>query len=121
PSERHVQISGCASIQAREANRGAGLLALLFLAAPAIFTFGQTQPNSRVNGQMHGPQRTTTSPLQHAEELIQQGHLDEAKKVIEEQIYENPSSVEAYNLEGIIYTDEKDYAQAADAFQQALK
>ncbi len=114
-------MSGGASIQARKANRGAGFLALLVLAAPAISSFGQTQPHSSLNGDTTRPPATVASPLQQAEELIQQGRFDEAKKLIEEQLHLNPSSVEAYNLEGIIYTDEKDYVRAIDAFQKALK
>ena len=33
----------------------------------------------------------------------------------------NPSSVEGYNLLGIVYTNEKEFDQAVDAFQHALK
>ena len=60
------------------------------------------------------------SPLQQAEELIQQDSLEQAREIINEQLKLNSSSVDAYNLLGIIYTKEKDYAHAADTFQQAL-
>ena len=60
------------------------------------------------------------SPFAEAEALYQQGSVEEAKRKIEEQLRQNPRSVEGYNLLGIIYTSEKNYAQALDAFQQAL-
>jgi cytochrome c-type biogenesis protein CcmH/NrfG len=60
------------------------------------------------------------SPFAEAEALYQQGSNEEAKRKIEEQLRQNPKSVEGYNLLGIIYTSEKNYARALDAFQQAL-
>ncbi len=61
------------------------------------------------------------STLQEAESLIQQGLFERARTIIDQQLELNPSNVEAYNLRGILYTDEKDYAQALDAFQHALQ
>ncbi len=61
-----------------------------------------------------------TSPFLEAETLLQQGSVDEAKKKIQEQLALNPS-VEGYNLLGIVYSSEKDYAKALEAFQHALK
>ena len=111
---------GCASIQALKANRSAGLLDVLALVALVIPSLGQAPRHSPLNGQ-NRPSATVASPLQKAEGLIQQGLFEEAKKIIEDELQLNPSSVEAYNLMGIVYTDEKDYAHAADAFQQALR
>jgi Tfp pilus assembly protein PilF len=76
------------------------------------------QSSARKN---HAPAVASSSPLLHAEELIQSGQLDEAKNVINEQLLRDPSNVEAYNLLGIIFTNEKNYTEALDAFQQALK
>ncbi|MGA3087558.1 MAG: tetratricopeptide repeat protein [Terriglobales bacterium] len=56
-----------------------------------------------------------------AEELVQQGLFEQAKQKIQEQLAFDPASVEAYNLLGIVCTDEKNYADADDAFQHALK
>jgi tetratricopeptide (TPR) repeat protein len=111
---------GCASNQAQKANRGAGLLGILALAAFALPSLGQTQQHSFLNGQ-HRRSAIVASPLQKAEGLIQQGLFEQAKKIIEDELQLNPSSVEAYNLMGIVYTDEKDYAHATDSFQQALR
>jgi tetratricopeptide (TPR) repeat protein len=60
------------------------------------------------------------SPFAEAKELFRQGSDEEAKQKISEQLRQNPKSAEGYNLLGIIYTSEKNYAQALDAFQQAL-
>src|SRR6266481_7783953 len=67
------------------------------------------------------PASSASSPFLEAETLLRQGSIDEAKKKIQEQLAMNPSSVEGYNLLGIVYSGEKDYANALDAFQQALK
>ncbi|MHB8502261.1 MAG: tetratricopeptide repeat protein [Candidatus Acidiferrales bacterium] len=53
--------------------------------------------------------------------MLRQGSNDEAKKKIQEELEQNPSSVQGYNLLGIVDTNEKDYANALLAFQQALK
>ena len=55
-----------------------------------------------------------------AEALLRQGSVEEAKQKIEEQLKLNPSSVEGYNLLGIVYSSEKDYDNALQTFQHAL-
>ena len=60
-------------------------------------------------------------PLREAEALIQKGSFEDARTLLEDQLKLNPSSVDAYNLLGIVYTDEKNYDRALDAFQHALK
>src|SRR5262249_17303095 len=50
-----------------------------------------------------------------------QGQMEAAKQKLEVELQGDPSSVEGYNLLGIIYSDEKDYANALRAFQYALK
>ena len=59
--------------------------------------------------------------LQQAEEKLRAGLLPDAKAEVQEELSANPSSVEAYNLLGIIYSDQKDYARALEAFQRALR
>ena len=78
--------------------------------------------------QQTAPSRSNSRKLQNispllleAEELLRQGSIDEAKKKVQEELQQNPSSVDGYNLLGIIYSDEKDDANALQAFQQALK
>jgi Tfp pilus assembly protein PilF len=72
------------------------------------------------------PRRTQakaeTSPaFVEVQELLAQGRLDEAKQKIQEQLKADPSSVEGYNLLGIILSNQKDFLDALDAFQQALR
>jgi tetratricopeptide (TPR) repeat protein len=60
------------------------------------------------------------SPFAEAEALLQQGRLEEAKKKIQEELSQNPSSVEGYSLLGVVCTEEKSYKEALAAFQQGL-
>jgi tetratricopeptide (TPR) repeat protein len=105
-----IQISG------RSCNYRIGI-AILFAALLPPFSNAQ-QPPAHKN---HAPVALSNSPLLHAQELIQTGQLDQAKNVINEQLLRDSSNVEAYNLLGIIFTNEKNYTEALDAFQQALK
>jgi tetratricopeptide (TPR) repeat protein len=111
-------MSGCASIQIQKTNRN--LLLLSILALLAVPGFGQAERRSPHNSQLTSPARSV-SPFQEAEELVQKGELEQAREKIEEQLKLNPSSVEGYNLLGIVYAGEKDYDHAVDAFQRALK
>jgi len=67
------------------------------------------------------PTPKASSPFLEAETLLRQGSVDEAKKKVQEQLALNPSSVEGYNLLGIIDSEVKDFSGALDAYQQALK
>jgi tetratricopeptide (TPR) repeat protein len=70
--------------------------------------------------QAQQPPRRNPSSLRQAEALIQAAHLDEAKVVLLTELQRNPSSVEAYNLLGIIETSRQDYPDALASFQKAL-
>ncbi len=61
------------------------------------------------------------SPFLQAETLLSQGLLDEAKKETLAQLQLHPSSSEGYKLLGIICVSQKDYVNAMEAFQHALK
>jgi len=56
-----------------------------------------------------------------AEDLLRRGLTAEAKQKLQEQLALHPSSVEGYNLLGIILSGENDDAGALDAFQHALR
>jgi tetratricopeptide (TPR) repeat protein len=73
----------------------------------------QQQPH-RIDSQ------TLPAELQQAEALMQQGHLDEAKAKVQEQLGRS-ASVEGYNLLGIIESGQQDYANALASFQKALQ
>ena len=92
------------------------LMVMVFGATPMAVVARQPAP-----GQARARQSSKApSPFAEAEELFRQGSDEEAKQKIAEQLRQNPKSAEGYNLLGIIYTSEKNYAQALDAFQQAL-
>jgi protein O-GlcNAc transferase len=55
------------------------------------------------------------------ETLIQQGHLNEAKTAVQSEIQRNPGSVQAYNLLGIIDSNQQNYSDAVAAFGRALQ
>src|SRR5258708_2805244 len=61
------------------------------------------------------------SPLGQIEVLIRQNRLDEAKTKTMEEIQRNPSSVDAYNMLGMIEGERQDFAGAETSFQKALK
>ena len=78
--------------------------------------------------QQSAPSRTNSRKLQNvspllleAEELLRQGSIDDAKRKVQEELEQHPSSIDGYVLLGIIYSDEKDDASALQSFQQALK
>src|SRR5581483_3476613 len=102
-------------ISARACNQVA--IAILFAALLPPLSNAQ-QSSARKN---HAPASAANSSLLQAEQLIQSGQLNQAKNVIDEEIRRDSSNVEAYNLLGIIFTNEKNYTEALDAFQQALK
>jgi tetratricopeptide (TPR) repeat protein len=108
-----------APIQVQKANRSPGLLGILALAMLALPSPGRAfQQAPPIHHKASQPD-AANAPLQQAEELIQQSLFDQARKIIDRQVEQNPS-VDAYNLLGIVCTNEKDYDHAADAFQHAL-
>ncbi len=95
-----------------------GILALIV--APLFSQAAATQ--QPVQSKTNTPQISKLQPqLQEAEDLLRQGLIEQAREKIQEALERNPSSVEGYNLLGIIYGDQKDYATALEAFQHALK
>ena len=68
------------------------------------------------------PQSSNISAnLQPIETLVQQGHLEDAKTKVLEELQRNPSSVEGYNLLGIIESQQQNYPNALAALQKALQ
>ncbi|HZQ95538.1 MAG TPA: tetratricopeptide repeat protein, partial [Candidatus Sulfotelmatobacter sp.] len=103
-----------ASLQCR---RWLGAFILLTISVSSRSFAQQPPPNT------HAARQTAAAApgLRQIEQLIQRGQLDEARNLIEDQLKRDPANVEAYNLLGIVFTNQKDYARALDAFQQALK
>ncbi len=61
------------------------------------------------------------SPFAEAETLLQQGSVEEARNKTLEQIKLHPASSAGYKLLGIIYSQEKDFPNALEAFRHALE
>lgn len=55
------------------------------------------------------------------EALVRQGRLDESRIQLQAELQKNPASIDAYNLLGIIDTEQQDYVGALSAFQKALQ
>lgn len=81
----------------------------------AFSAFAQQQHHGTTDAREAG-----SAELADAQALLQQGLISEAKQKIQEQLALHPKSIAAYNLLGIVYSSEKDYGSALDAFQHAL-
>ncbi len=67
------------------------------------------------------PTSGSAADFHQVEILIQQHRLNEAKTKALEGLQKHPSSVEGYNLLGIIQTDQQDYSSSIASFQKALQ
>jgi tetratricopeptide (TPR) repeat protein len=97
------------------------LMALLtaLMSLPSICLGQQTTHHPALR---HAQPKTEASPaFTEVEQLLAQGRLDEAKQKTEELLQADPGSVEGYNLLGIILSNQKNFSDALDAFQQALR
>jgi tetratricopeptide (TPR) repeat protein len=113
---------GRASFRRQSTSTGRRLWVCGVLALTVVFIstegFAQQSLPSRSNTRQ--PSKISSGLLE-AEELLRQGLVDRAKEKVQAELQRNPSSIEGYNILGIIYGDQKDYANAMDAFEQALK
>ncbi len=67
------------------------------------------------------PASRSANGIQQAETLLREGRLDEARSAVQTELDRDPSSVEGYNLLGIIDSNQQDFSGAHAAFQSALK
>jgi tetratricopeptide (TPR) repeat protein len=93
------------------------LVALLFVLLGPVNTPAQ-QPSHPAST---SPAPRKPSPFADAETLFQQGKLEEATTRLQQEIQQNPSNAEGYALLGLVYTAERNYADALSAYQQGLK
>jgi Flp pilus assembly protein TadD len=110
----------CASIQAHKDSGYLGQLVTLALLVLTIPFTAEANPQKTSAAGTAKPAVTLSAPLREARELIQKGLFDQAAKILEDQVKQDPTSVDAYNLLGIAYAGENDYVRALDAFQRAL-
>lgn len=87
---------------------------LLLILATSYCAFSQQQKTTAAQG-------SESADLAEAQTLLRQGSINEAKLRVEQQLLLHPGSVAAYNLLGIVYSSEKDYDNALQAFQHALQ
>ena len=92
-----------------EWSRTSALLALVLLLCIGQSRAGQQQPAK------------SSSHFQQVESLVQQGHLEEARAAMLDELKRNPASVDGYNLLGIIESNLQDYSNALAAFEKALQ
>ena len=95
------------------------LLALLVLLSVSPMSTAQQQPHPAASKAQQTSKASANFP--QVEALIKQGHLDEAKALMLEELQKYPASVEGYNLLGIIESGQQDYPNALAAFQRALQ
>jgi tetratricopeptide (TPR) repeat protein len=84
------------------------------LALLALLLIGQARAGQQQDAK-------TASSFSQVEPLLQQGHLEEAKIAMLDELKRNPASVDGYNLLGIIESDQQDYSNALAAFEKALQ
>jgi len=92
---------------------------LVVIVVLLICSLGNAQQNPSESKNAALPE--TASNLIQARELIEHGQFEQARSLVEDQLKVDPSDVEAYNLLGIVDTNQKNYNQAEAAFQQALR
>ena len=92
------------------------LLALLFF-CPMSTAQQQSHP---VASKAQQPAKTAAN-FPQIEALVRQGHLDDAKAQMLEELQKDPASIEGYNLLGIIESGQQDYSNALAAFEKALQ
>jgi tetratricopeptide (TPR) repeat protein len=96
------------------------LARILGLTATFVFATG-SRAQQTVPGRRNARQSAKTpSPFLEAETLLREGSIDEAKQKIQEELERNPTSVEGYNLLGIIDSEQRDYPSALEALRHAL-
>jgi tetratricopeptide (TPR) repeat protein len=93
-------------LRARSWMIGVSVLAFVF----GICLIGRAQQKASKN----------SADFAQAAGLLQQGRLREAKTATLDELQHHPSSVEGYNLLGIINTKQQDYSGALESFKKAL-
>ena len=93
--------------------------------ATLLLLFSSLAPAAQHHHSATVEQAEQSSPLpanlQQAEELRRQGQFEPAKDLVLKELERNPASVEAYNLLGFLYIDERDPGKAQEALQHALR
>jgi tetratricopeptide (TPR) repeat protein len=110
-----MEVGICSSLQ----NRIERLAAWSRVRGVLLVLAGLTLWQAAAAQQQHHAKKTENVSAVQA--LVQQGHLEEAKTELLVELKENPSSMDGYNLLGIIESEEGDDSSALAAFQKALQ
>jgi len=113
-------------VQSRVSHLRRGMAAAVArsLAITAILGFSVPQTGGKAqspSSQAAAVKKPASPLLADTEKLLADGRIDEAKRKIQQELGRDPASVEAYNLLGIVYTAERNFNDAIDAFEYALK
>lgn len=92
------------------------LLIFVFIPPALLSAVQRKSPPDRASAAASRP-----SELAHAQALLQAGRLVEAKTSILDYLRSHPSSIDGFNLLGIICSTQRDYPAALEALQHALK
>ncbi len=105
-------------VNARLAGFGVCFRGLLWFSCPIVLTLALS---ACVVGIAQPAPAKASDDFAQAATLAQQGRVAEAKTATLEALEKHPSSVEGYNLLGIIATNQQDYPGALEAFKKALQ
>jgi tetratricopeptide (TPR) repeat protein len=97
-------------------------LSFCCLALACQLSFGPcAEPQQPAKQTPRKSMQNTDPRFEEAQNLLEQGHPEQAKQKVQDELAKDRKSVEGYNLLGIIEVSEKNFAAALDAFQHALK
>src|SRR5438270_2309035 len=87
---------------------------------PIVIAAALVSPAQQARSQRASSDNNSDPRVVAAEKLLSEGRVQDAKQTLEEEIREKPN-VAAYNLLGIACISEKNFPDALDAFDHALK
>jgi len=92
------------------------MVALLVAAFTPVFSSGQAaSPHKNASG------APDTGELARAESFLQQGQFAKAESAVQRFLQSHRSNIDAYNLLGIVCSNQQNYECALNAFQKALE
>ena len=97
-----------------------GFAVVLVVGSPSV-TWGQAAPRPSSSGAATSAKSAAQERFREAQQLAAQGDADKALEAVRRGLKLDPRSTEGWNLLGIIYGQQRDYAQSLTAFNRALK
>lgn len=97
------------------------LTAICAIAGGLLAMPGNAAPASSQAKKSSSQSTRRPSPFAGAKELLRQGKIAEAKADIQSELAKDPSNAEGYALLGVVCTEQKNYAEAVQAFGHSLR